>query len=38
MDEPGILDSLITIEATAVVTHPEGTTFDENGLPIPPAE
>lgn len=28
----------LNIEATAVVTHPEGTVLDENGHPVPSQE
>jgi hypothetical protein len=37
-DETGMFLSELQIEATAVVTHPPGTKFDEDGKPIPPDE
>lgn len=30
--------SAINVEVTAEVTHPPGTTFDEDGNPIPPQD
>lgn len=36
--DTGLFEAKISIEATAVVTHPPGTQFDEDGKPIPPAD
>ncbi|MGH3987828.1 MAG: hypothetical protein ACRDTZ_10970 [Pseudonocardiaceae bacterium] len=40
LDTPsgGAFESVLDITVNAEVTHPPGTTFDENGLPIPPQE
>jgi hypothetical protein len=36
MPDSGLFESTLQVEATAVVIHPPGTTFDANGKPIPP--
>lgn len=36
--EKGLFESDLQIVATAVVTHPPGTTYDADGMPIPPPE
>jgi hypothetical protein len=36
--DSGLFEAVIQIEATAVVTHPPGTTIDEDGNLIPPPD
>lgn len=37
-DDPRLFEAELTITATAVATHPEGTALDEDGHPIPSEE
>jgi hypothetical protein len=37
-EEPAMFESELQIEVVATVTHPSGTTFDDDGLPIPPKD
>lgn len=38
MLDSGLFEAALQIEATAVVTHPLGTTIDEDGNLIPPSD
>jgi hypothetical protein len=35
-EDSGLFESELHIEVSASVTHPPGTTFDNDGKPIPP--